>query len=631
MKLLLSITLLSICLSACSCEGKIEIPEQVGDDVTSGTDRPSNNTDSVTNPVTIQYTKVIPDAYFSPAAHQGKVERITYASKDYTGSGATTRKPADVYLPYGYDPEGKYDVFYMLHGWGGVAEELLTNYSQTRNILDHMIQDGLMRPMIVVSPTWDKDDQPKGFGESVEEIAVFHNEFINELVPAVELKYATYLKSAGKTDIEASRDHRAFGGFSLGSVTTWWAFEHNLDYIRYFIPMSGSSWHMGTYGGANYPEETAAFLAELVSKNKYGKDGFFVYVGNGTNDAVYSQPHNQSVAMAALPETFNTGNFAYYMIDGGYHNIQAAWEHFYNALPLLFPPVQEETPVTQTYNRSSKIADVMADPSFGTFGRLLFPVNTGYYSGSTLGDLRLTWYNYIDPDKTVEIVNTLKSRAEAGLTIFYDIWSDAEKSASPDKRNTGLFFFQGEKGKPFAVCNAGGGMVYVGAMHDSFPHALELSKKGYNAFALIYRPGYDTAMEDLAQAVKFIRSHASELGVNPDGYSLWGGSAGARMAAYIGSYASRYGIPQPGAVIMQYTGYTDWTRSDPPTYANCGTSDGIASYRTMQSRLESMAGAGIPTEFHSYSGLPHGFGLGTGTIAEGWIDDAVKFWEKNIK
>ena len=91
----------------------------------------------------------------------------------------------------------------MLHGWGGVAEELLTNYSQTRNILDHMIQDGLMRPMIVVSPTWDKDDQPKGFGESVEEIAVFHNEFINELVPAVELKYATYLKSAGEADIEA--------------------------------------------------------------------------------------------------------------------------------------------------------------------------------------------------------------------------------------------------------------------------------------------------------------------------------------------------------------------------------------------------------------------------------------------
>ena len=51
-----------------------------------------------------------------------------------------------------------------------------------------------------------------------------------------------------------------------------------------------------------------------------------------------------------------------------------------------------------------------------------------------------------------------------------------------------MFFFKGTPGARFAVCNAGGGFAYVGAMQDSFPHALELSKKGYNAFALIYRP-----------------------------------------------------------------------------------------------------------------------------------------------
>lgn len=42
-------------------------------------------------------------------------------------------------------------------------------------------------------------------------------------------------------------------------------------------------------------------------------------------------------------------------------------------------------------------------------------------------------------------------------------------------------------------------VAYVGAMHDSFPHALKLSKKGYNAFALIYRPSSDTVCEDLAR------------------------------------------------------------------------------------------------------------------------------------
>ena len=79
---------------------------------------------------------------------------------------------------------------------------------------------------------------------------------------------------------------------------------------------------------------------------------------------------------------------------------------------------------------------------------------------------------------------------------------------------------------------------------------------------------------------------------------------------------------------MQYTGYTTVSQYDGSTYACCGTSDGIASWRTMQSRLESLSALGIPTEFHSYNGLPHGFGLGTGTVAEGWLQDAVHFWQQ---
>jgi len=36
----------------------------------------------------------------------------------------------------------------------------------------------------------------------------------------------------------------------------------------------------------------------------------------------------------------------------------------------------------------------------------------------------------------------------------------------------------------------------------------------------------------------------------------------------------------------------------------------------------------IDTEFHKYPSLEHGFGLGIGTSAEGWIDDAITFWQK---
>ncbi len=292
------------------------------------------------------------------------------------------------------------------------------------------------------------------------------------------------------------------------------------------------------------------------------------------------------------------------------------------------------TTVETTFTVDTPIQTVMDDPAFGDYGRLLFPTDDGYWSGETLGDLRLTFYSHIDPSETVEIVNTLKERALAGETIFYDIYTDEEKAADPDKEDTGLFFFKGEPGARFAVCNAGGAFAYVGAMHDSFPHALELSKQSYNAFALIYRPGAQTACEDLARAITFIFGHAEELEVDTSCYSLWGGSAGARMAAWLGTYGpAAFGgndLPRPGAVIMQYTGLSEYSTDDPPTFVCVGDSDGIAPWRVMQARLEAMSACGIDTEFHCYPGLGHGFGLGTDTAAEGWLDLAVQFWERQM-
>ena len=293
-----------------------------------------------------------------------------------------------------------------------------------------------------------------------------------------------------------------------------------------------------------------------------------------------------------------------------------------------------EAPMPAAFTADTPIADVPRDPAFGSFGRLLFPVNQGYYSGSTLGSLSLTWYSNIRPEKTVEIVNSLRSRALSGVPVFFDLYTAEEKNADPAKADTGLFFFRGEPGAKAAICNAGGGFAYVGAIHDSFPHALELSKKGYNAFALIYRPGAQTACEDLARAIAFLFDHAEELEIDPSGYSLWGGSAGARMAAWLGSYGTEaFGekaYPRPSAVIMQYTGLSEVYGNEPPTYNCVGTADGIASYRTMERRIQAIRANGTDAEIEVFPGLSHGFGLGTGTVAEGWLDRAVAFWEKQM-
>ncbi len=297
------------------------------------------------------------------------------------------------------------------------------------------------------------------------------------------------------------------------------------------------------------------------------------------------------------------------------------------------PPLAEREAVAVAkadFTKNTPLAVVTADPAFGSFGRLLFPVQSSYCQGDTLGELSLPWYSHIDPRKTVEIVNTLKNSALAGQRIFYDIYTEEEKAADPARQDTGLFFFRGRAGKPFAVCSAGGGFAYVGALHDSFPHALELSKRGYNAFALIYRTG----CEDLARAISFIFAHAGELEVSTGCYSLWGGSAGGRMTAYLSSYGSApFGgadLPRPGAAILQYTGHSDYSGSEPPTYACVGDNDDIASWRAMERRHKALAARGIETVFHVYRGLEHGFGLGTGTAAEGWLEEAVSFWQRQI-
>ena len=294
---------------------------------------------------------------------------------------------------------------------------------------------------------------------------------------------------------------------------------------------------------------------------------------------------------------------------------------------LLINLKEAKAGIQNKVNENTKISDVINNSLFSDYGRLIFPLNSSYYSGDTLGNLSLTWYSNIKLAKTVEIVNYMLSQVQEGNKIFYRIYPENDSRCD----NTGLFFFRGNKDAKFAICNAGGGFVYVGAIHDSFPHALELSKKGYNAFALIYRPGADTACEDLSRAIAFIHEHAAELEVDTKNYSLWGGSAGARMAAWLGAYGTEaFGekfYPRPSAVIMQYTGLLEVTGNEGPTYNCVGTLDGIANYRTMQNRINRIKANGTNAEIEIFEGLSHGFGLGEGTIAEGWLDRAVNFWE----
>lgn len=286
------------------------------------------------------------------------------------------------------------------------------------------------------------------------------------------------------------------------------------------------------------------------------------------------------------------------------------------------------------------VGDLLAQPAFTGFARLLLPWDERRVDTTMrlreIGSL-LPYHSHVDPAVVVSSLNRMIDDVAAGQRVFYDFYTAAEKDAEPSRRNTGLFFYRGQPGAPFAVIAPGGGFAYVGSVHEGFPYAVEINKQGFNAFVLRYRAGQGgrIATEDLAAALTYVFRNARELGVSTSGYSLWGSSAGARMAASIASHgAVRFGgatVPRPATVVLLYTGHSDVAPSEPPTFVAVGDRDGIAPPAVMERRVAALRREGTDVALHRYPGVGHGFGLGVGTSAEGWITDAIRFWAKHIK
>ena len=308
----------------------------------------------------------------------------------------------------------------------------------------------------------------------------------------------------------------------------------------------------------------------------------------------------------------------------------------------IVPPVAPAVPITSDTVRitmnyaylkaSDRVCDVVNHPAFAGFGEHLVPRPQDAQSDLPLREVGrlMPWHSHVRPDMVTVALNRMIDDATTGKTVFYPFHAEREK-----RERTGLFYFRGRPGAPFALTFPGGGFAYIGSLHEGFPLAEVLSREGYNAFVLHYRTGGPVvAYEDMAAALSWIFRHAEELEVSTQGYSVWGGSAGARMAADLGSYgAAAFGgdsVPRPATVVMAYTGHDRYTESDPPTFAVVSEDDPIASPRVMERRIAALNAAGVDTEFHLYRNAGHGFGVGAGTDAEGWMELAVRFWEKHL-
>lgn len=278
----------------------------------------------------------IPDAYFGTAKEKGTLVNLfydTYESFTYDRKDRILQKRAVVYLPEGYRGDHPCSVLYLMHG--GWSDETVylgspeTGDGPFKNVLDHAIQAGEINPLIVVCPTYN-NTSPKDSGDYEKAIALtdnYHRELMHDLIPAVAEHFHTFAESGSPEDIAASRDHRAFMGFSMGSVATWRTFQYDLDAFRYFFPSSGNL-------GLSGPE-----MAALVKQQGYGPKDFFIFAASGTRDFAYPAFRAQIASMAAASNgTFvfadneKDGNLYFLQKAGARHDGSAAMTYFYNAL-----------------------------------------------------------------------------------------------------------------------------------------------------------------------------------------------------------------------------------------------------------------------------------------------------------
>lgn len=268
--------------------------------------KPSFNYDT-----NLQY-KAAPDYYLNPGSQQGKIVNETY-----TGINGT--KKLNVYLPYGYDSSKKYNIFYLMHGGGENENVIFSDDVKLHNILDHMIENGEIEPMIVVTPTFN------GGNCSAENV---YNEIKESIVPFVEGKYSTYAENTTPAGLEASRMHRAYGGFSMGGGSTWNVLINDIDYFGYVMPLSGHCW-----GGA-------PAVADAVGKSKY-KDSTYILAATGTEDIAYGNLKPQIDAMKKMSvftytSDFSKGNLYFLEAPGLTHWWGYVRHYVYDALPYFF-------------------------------------------------------------------------------------------------------------------------------------------------------------------------------------------------------------------------------------------------------------------------------------------------------
>ncbi len=282
---------------------------------------------------------------------QGRVERVDYTTEVYE-DGKTYHKTAYVYLPYCYDPEDKekkYNVLYFQHG--NTCEPAMFAIGGNKYMFDMLFDSGELDPCIIAFITYYMDPlgpedaelrvhggrAPAGDGGWPEIKGNYYIEVVNDIIPAIEMKYNTYLTDPSREGIKATRDHRCFSGYSRGCGYTWKMVHYDFEYFRWFCPMSGGTRGAKVFGEPITNEEAYEYLTVGMKANP--DLPFFIYASNGGKEDLVSM--NDQMRYLTKAEGFSYGrdpsvNNIYFSLSDYYHTDYLVPYYLWNSLKVVF-------------------------------------------------------------------------------------------------------------------------------------------------------------------------------------------------------------------------------------------------------------------------------------------------------
>ena len=238
----------------------------------------------------------------------------------YTSKSLDTVRRVFIYTPPGYDRSAaRYPVLYLLHGAGN-DESAWSESGRVNLILDNLIADGKLKPLVVVMPYGYAypPTSPLAAGPDAmkRQRSGFNRDLIDDVIPLVQSSYR----------VVSDRDHRAIAGLSLGGAQ---ALGLGLSHPELFSRVAGLS---PALGAVTSPEAGGLDFKELLADSKNVNSQFkLVWVGCGTDDTLFK-------SVQAFSQMLDAGGVKHvYRESDGAHTWLNWRRYLAEVAPQLFP------------------------------------------------------------------------------------------------------------------------------------------------------------------------------------------------------------------------------------------------------------------------------------------------------